>query len=100
LGVNGSIGLSCLDKVLVALQVNGREFIDFGTGDGRVLVASLLIGATSAYGYELAANKAHQYVLSAAISKFKWCRASHTRLCLVIGAMHDGRDKARPSCTE
>jgi hypothetical protein len=70
LGVNGSIGLSCLDKVLVALQVNGREFIDFGTGDGRVLVASLLIGATSAYGYELAANKAHQYVLSAAISNY------------------------------
>ena len=57
MGVNGSIGLSCLDKVLVALQVNGREFIDFGAGDGRVLVASLLIGATSAYGYELPANK-------------------------------------------
>jgi len=69
LGVNGSIRPSCLDKVLCALQVNGRVFIDFGAGDGRAQVASLLKGAISAYGYELPANKAHQFVLNAVLSK-------------------------------
>ena len=69
LGVNGSIRPSCLDKVLCALQVNGRVFIDFGAGDGRAQVASLLKGAISAYGYELPANKAHRFVLNAVLSK-------------------------------
>ena len=69
LGVNGSIRPSCLDKVLCALLVNGRVFIDFGAGDGRAQVASLLKGAISAYGYELPANKAHQFVLNAVLSK-------------------------------
>ena len=68
-GVNGSICPSCLKKVLCALEVNGREFIDFGAGDGRALLASLLKGATRAYGYELPANKAHRFVLNAIVSK-------------------------------
>ena len=69
-GVNGSICPSCLKKVLCALEVNGREFIDFGAGDGRALLASLLKGATRAYGYELPANEAHRFVLNAIVSKY------------------------------
>ena len=68
-GLNGSIRPSCLDKVLSALQVNGRVFIDFGAGDGRALVASLLKGAAGAHGYEMPANEAHRFVLDAVLSK-------------------------------
>ena len=68
-GLNGSIRPSCLDKVLSALQVNGRVFIDFGAGDGRALVASLMKGAAGAHGYEMPANEAHRFVLDAVLSK-------------------------------
>ena len=54
-GLNGSIRPSCLDKVLSALQVNGRVFIDFGVGMGELWL--LLEGATGAYGYEMPANQ-------------------------------------------
>ena len=70
-GINGSIRPSCLAHVLDALIVDGRELIDFGAGDGRVLVASLAKGASRAHGYELPANGAHQFVLNAVLEKIR-----------------------------
>ena len=70
-GINGSIRPSCLAHVLDALIVNGSELIDYGAGDGRVLVASLAKGASRAHGYELPANGAHQFVLNAVLEKIR-----------------------------
>ena len=65
----GSIRPLHLDHVLDALNVNGRELIDFGVVDGRVLVASFAQGAGIAHGYELPANVAHQFVLNTVLEK-------------------------------
>ena len=45
----------------------GREFIDFGAGDGRVLLSAILGSATKASGYELPVNKAHSTILHAVL---------------------------------
>ena len=65
------LNLSCLAHVLDALFVDspGRKRIDFGAGDGSVLVASLTKGACRAHGYELPANGAHQFVLNTVLKK-------------------------------
>ena len=55
-GITGSIRPSHLATVLDALNVNGRELILFGAGDGRVLVASFAQGAGMEHGYKLPAN--------------------------------------------
>ena len=63
--------------MLDALIVHGRELIDFGAGDGRVLVASLARGASRAHGYELPANGAHRFVLNTVVEKIgghSWSR--------------------------
>ena len=64
-GLNGSIRATCLVRMLRALQVNGREVVDFGAGDGRVLLAALSGGASKASGYELPENEAHRFVFDA-----------------------------------
>jgi len=79
-GVNGSIRPSCLANIFSSLGVDGCEFLDFGAGDGRVLIASISKGATKAYGYELPENGSHRLVLNAvlkytehdAISRLQW----------------------------
>jgi hypothetical protein len=68
-GVNGSIRPLCLARVLEALEIYGRELIDFGAGEGRVLLASLAKGAVRAVGYELPSNQAHQFVFTSVLSK-------------------------------
>ena len=39
-GLNGSIRPLDLVRILGALEIQGREFIDFGAGDGRVLLSA------------------------------------------------------------
>ena len=58
-GLNGSIRPLDLVRILGALEIQGREFIDFGAGDGRVLVSAIVGSATKATGYELPDNRAH-----------------------------------------
>ena len=55
--------------VLGALEIYGHELIDFGAGEGRVLLASLAKGAVRAVGYELPSNQAHQFVFASVLSK-------------------------------
>ena len=58
-----------LAQVLDELIVHCRELIDFGAGDGKVMVASLAKGASRAHGYELLANGEHQFVLNTVLEK-------------------------------
>jgi hypothetical protein len=51
--------------MLHALDINGREIVDFGAGDGRVLFAAMAAGASRAVGFELHENKAHKFVFDA-----------------------------------
>ena len=64
-GLNGSIRATCLFHLLRALDICGREVLDFGAGDGRVLLAAMAVGASKASGYELPENKAHRFVFDA-----------------------------------
>ena len=66
-GLNGSIRPLDLVRILGALEIQGREFIDFGAGDGRVLVSAIVGSATKATGYELPENRAHGTILSAVL---------------------------------
>jgi hypothetical protein len=66
-GLNGSIRPLDLVRILGALEIQGRKFIDFGAGDGRVLVSAILGSATKASGYELPENKAHRTILQAVL---------------------------------
>lgn len=64
-GLNGSIRATCLVRMLRALNIDGREILDFGAGDGRVLLAAIATGASKASGYELPENSAHRFVFNA-----------------------------------
>ena len=66
-GLNGSIRPLDLVRILGALEIQGREFFDFGAGDGRVLLSAILGSATKASGYELPENKAHRTILHAVL---------------------------------
>ena len=66
-GLNGSISPASLNRVLDMLCPKHREIIDFGAGDGRVLVSAAFAGATQATGYELPDNKAHRFLLNAVL---------------------------------
>ena len=66
-GMNGSVRATCLVRALQALRVQGKELVDFGAGDGRVLLAAIASGASKAAGYELPDNSAHQFVFDAVV---------------------------------
>ena len=64
-------------QVLDSLELDGCEFIDFGAGEGKVLLASIAKGAIRAHGYELPENFAHTFVLNAVLEKLEgdmWSR--------------------------
>ncbi len=67
--MNGSIRAACLVRMLHALNIKGREVVDFGAGDGRVLFAAIAGGASKAIGFELPENKAHKFVFDAVRKK-------------------------------
>ena len=68
-GLNGSVRATCLVRMLRALKLEGSLFVDFGAGDGRVLLAAMAIGALKALGYELPDNRAHRFVFDAVVQK-------------------------------
>ena len=100
-GLNGSIRPLDLVRILGALEIQGREFIDFGAGDGRVLVSAILGSATKASGYELPENKAHRTILHAVLRSIK--KETDSGVEFLEAAVHwIGRDINRllsiPSC--
>ena len=69
LGTHGSLTPCSLHKVLSAVHVYGRTFLDLGAGNGIVLAAALTNGATNVHGIELPENQANQYIFNAAMRK-------------------------------
>ena len=66
LGFNGSINPFSLYTVLKEMDIGGRYFVDFGAGQGRALISSIILGAREAFGVELPQNTIHQLVFNAA----------------------------------
>ena len=100
-GLNGSIRPLDLVRILGALEIQGREFIDFGAGDGRVLVSAILGSATKASGYELPENRAHRTILHAVLRSIE--KETDSGVEFFEAAVHwIGRDINRllsiPSC--
>jgi hypothetical protein len=59
-GFNGSVRANFLAKGFKALRIRNKHLIDFGSGDGRVLLSGIAAGADRATGYELPDNFGHR----------------------------------------
>ena len=68
-GFHGSLTAHSLQKVLNAVDVYERNFMDIGFGTGVVLAAALTSGASKAHGFELPENQANQYIFQAAMRR-------------------------------
>ena len=68
-GFHGSLTAFSLQKVLDAVDVYGRNFMDIGFGTGVVLAAALTSGASKAHGFELPENQANQHIFHAAMRR-------------------------------
>ena len=64
-GLNGSINPSSLCTVLKEMDIFGRNFVDFGAGQGRALIPAIILGAEEAFGVEHPQNMHHQFVFNA-----------------------------------
>jgi hypothetical protein len=64
-GLNGSINPSSLCTVLKEMDIFGRNFVDFGAGQGRALISAIILGAEEAFGVEHPQNMHHQFVFNA-----------------------------------
>jgi hypothetical protein len=64
-GLNGSINPFSLYTVLKEMDIGGRNFVDFGAGQGRALISAIMLGAMEAFGVELPQNMNHQFVFNA-----------------------------------
>ena len=68
-GVNGSVNSSGLIKNLNSLHVrNADVFLDLGSGDDRVILAALAMGANTSFGFELPQNISYSLLFNAAQS--------------------------------
>ena len=52
-----------------AIGLRGRNVVDLGAGEGRVLAAAIKFGAKSVVGYELPENSAHKFVYDAVLRR-------------------------------
>jgi predicted RNA methylase len=68
-GFHGSLTAHSLQKVLNAVDVYGKNFMDLGFGTGVVLAAALTSGASKAHGFELPENQANQHIFHAAMRR-------------------------------
>jgi hypothetical protein len=55
-GIGGSVNPFGMVLLFQAMRLRGRNFVDLGAGDGRVLVAAVACGARRAWGCELPVN--------------------------------------------
>ena len=51
------------------MGLRGKNLVDLGAGEGRVLASAMKCGANSVVGYELPANSAHKYVYDAVLHR-------------------------------
>ena len=51
------------------MHLRGRNLVDLGAGDGRVMASAMKCGARSVVGYELPANSAHKFVYDAVLRR-------------------------------
>ena len=65
IGLNGSINPFSLYTVLQEMDIGGRNFVDFGAGQGRALIPAIILGAEEAFGVEHPQNMHHQFVFNA-----------------------------------
>ena len=65
-GISGSIGPAGLRKIFFHLGLEGRSIMDWGAGNGYVIIAAGCYGASVAYGVELAANVGNFDIFAAA----------------------------------
>jgi hypothetical protein len=70
-GVSGSIGPSGMLSIFKATDLEGRRIVDMGAGEGRVLMAAAVFGASNACGWELGENNGNFKIFTAALKKFK-----------------------------
>jgi hypothetical protein len=55
-GTGGSVNPLGMVRIFRAMRIQGRNFVDLGAGDGRVLAAAAACGAHTAWGCELPGN--------------------------------------------
>ena len=75
-GFNGTLNATSLASIFAFLDIYGKNFVDLGAGEGRVLVSAMACGAGSAIGYELIQNRAHKYVFDAVLSRVQGVKSS------------------------
>lgn len=68
-GFNGCLNVTSLFLLFQAMHLRGRNLVDLGAGDGRVMASAMKCGARSVVGYELPANSAHKFVYDAVLRR-------------------------------
>jgi hypothetical protein len=68
-GFNGCLNATSLFLLFQAMALRGRNVVDLGAGEGRVLASAMKFGAKSVVGYELPANSAHKFVYDAVLRR-------------------------------
>ena len=68
-GVSGSISPKGMLDIFAATGLYGRSITDLGAGNGRVLMAAGVYGASNGWGCELGVNRGNFYIYDAALSK-------------------------------
>ena len=68
-GFNGCLNVTSLFLLFQAIGLRGKNVVDLGAGEGRVLASAMKFGAKSVVGYELPANSAHKFVYDAVLRR-------------------------------
>jgi hypothetical protein len=84
-GFNGSLSSGDVGKVLSAMRLEDRTFVDLGAGDGRVIMAACAsFRDCHAVGFELPHNDGHRVVFEAAMKKWT-ARTGEVLQCKWVG---------------
>ena len=68
-GFNGCLNVTSLFLLFQAIGLRGKNIVDLGAGEGRVLASAMKFGAKSVVGYELPANSAHEFVYDSVLRR-------------------------------
>ena len=66
-GFNGCLNVTSLFHLFLAIDLRGKNIVDLGAGEGRVMASALKYGAKSVIGYELPSNSAHKFIYNAVL---------------------------------
>ena len=70
-GLSGSVCAKGYTMIFRHLGVDRKMVVDFGAGDGRMLLAAIAAGASEAIGYELPGNASRKYLFDAVQKRLK-----------------------------